>query len=123
MRRRIQSFLPVALLAVVLQILAPIGGSWATAAVASDPLSGTAICHGDAGAQSPDRGSNHPAGDLECLLCCLSHAGGSIDPPRMAVLATPLRPPLPIVWNREEPSLAVTRANSNAQARAPPMLS
>ena len=47
MRRRFQKFLPIILIALVVQILAPIGVTFAAAIAASDPLSAVPICHGD----------------------------------------------------------------------------
>jgi hypothetical protein len=45
MRARLRKYLPVFLIAVLVQILAPISASWAAAVAASDPLSVAAICH------------------------------------------------------------------------------
>ena len=38
MRRRFQKYLPIVLVALMVQIFAPIGACWAAAVVASDPL-------------------------------------------------------------------------------------
>lgn len=52
MRRRLQFYLPVFLLALMAQIFAPIGASWMSAAGLSDPFAafgGSAICHSTGG--------------------------------------------------------------------------
>ena len=45
MRQRLQAFLPIVLIALMVQILAPIGAAWAAALVKADPLRGVEICH------------------------------------------------------------------------------
>ena len=49
MRRRLRKFLPIVLVALVVQILAPIAACWAASIATSDPLLGAAICHDDGG--------------------------------------------------------------------------
>ncbi len=44
--RRLKNFLPIVLIALMVQILAPIGACWAASIAASDPLAGAVICHG-----------------------------------------------------------------------------
>ena len=51
MRRRLGKFLPIVLIAVLVQIFAPIGATWATSIALSDPLRAAAICHGNAASQ------------------------------------------------------------------------
>src|SRR5947199_8253898 len=46
--RRLKNFLPIVLIALVVQIFAPIGACWAATIAASDPLAGAVICHGNA---------------------------------------------------------------------------
>ena len=48
MRRRLGKFLPIVLIAVLVQIFAPIGATWAASIAASDPLRAAVICHGNA---------------------------------------------------------------------------
>jgi len=47
MRRRLRNFLPIVLMALAVQIFAPIGACWAASIAASDPLHAAAICHDD----------------------------------------------------------------------------
>ena len=61
MRRRLKNFLPIVLIALVVQIFAPIGACWAASIAASDPLAAAVICHGNANGnyrtERPDRPS------------------------------------------------------------------
>ena len=56
MRRRLEKFLPIVLIAVLAQIFAPIGATWAASLAASDPLHGAVICHGNAASASGQSG-------------------------------------------------------------------
>jgi hypothetical protein len=124
MRRRLRNFLPIVLLALVVQILAPIGACFAASIAASDPLHAAAICAGGAGAtgQSDQSGGGHRAHDGACSICCVAHAGGSLDTPQ-AAFATPYRHAGRVVWLDSPPDLFGSRAGSHAQARAPPSIS
>ena len=63
MRRRLQKFLPIVLIALVVQILAPIAACWATGMAASDPLQAAFICHDNAASlpAQGDQGGEHRA--------------------------------------------------------------
>lgn len=122
MRRRLQKFLPVVLLALVVQVLAPIGATWAAALYASDPLQAASICHAGAaglGDGVPDNGpgSQHAA----CGVCCLVQTGAALDAPEVATVATPYRMAASLVWRDQATEPARSFVGSNAQARAPPL--
>jgi hypothetical protein len=120
MRRRFQKFLPIILIALVVQILAPIGVTWAAAIAASDPLSAAPICHGgEGGLPAHDQGGGR-AHDGACSVCCAAQAGASLDTPRAATSVVPTRMAARIVWRDAAPDLLPARAGSHAQARAPP---
>jgi hypothetical protein len=123
MRRRLQQFLPIVLMALVVQILAPIAACWAAAFVASDPLQSAAICHNVPSATSgqDDQSGGHPAHDGACAICCALQAIPSIDTPQQIELAIPSRQTAPVVWSRFVPRLSLSRLGSNTQARAPPL--
>lgn len=129
MRRRLRKFLPIVMLALAVQILAPIAACWAAGIAASDPLAAlgaAAICHdanGVAGNQAdqPDQ-TGHHAHDGACALCCLGHASASLDTPSTA-MAIPYRHPLRVVWQDVTPQLRDSRSSGHAQARAPPAIS
>lgn len=123
MRRRYQKFLPIVLIALMVQILAPIGACWAAAIVASDPLGAAEICH--ATAQSPaqplDQGGRHSEHGGACAICCLAGAGASIDPPKLGAIAVPYRQSAHIIWHDQTPDVSALGTGSTGQARAPPL--
>ncbi|WP_407174712.1 DUF2946 domain-containing protein [Bradyrhizobium sp. STM 3562] len=123
MRRRLQKFLPVVLIALAVQVLAPIAACWAAALAASDPLPLAEICHSIGDASGQDDQGGHPAHDGACAMCCLLQASGSVDAPRMFTVWTPYRQPTVVVWREPTSGFSALRTGSNAQARAPPSLS
>jgi hypothetical protein len=125
MRRRLEWLLPIALFALLLQIAAPVSASWFTAAALADPLPLAEICHSstDAAPAPADQGDDHHACGLDCVICCVLHAGGALDAPRTPALLAPQRKASPVVWRGAALDLVRCRARSNAQARAPPILS
>ncbi len=126
MRRRLQKFLPIVLIALAVQIIAPIGAAFAAAAAASDPLQSGAICH-DAGRSVPsDQGpgdpNGNPAHDGACSICCLAHAGTPLDAPKSASVNVLHRDARRIAWVDGATHRPLSRPGSNNQARAPPQL-
>ena len=121
-RRRLQIQLPVFLMALMMQIIAPIGASWAMASSLSDPFAafgGAAICH-NAGAEAdnqPDQ--NRHTHDGACTLCCLVHAAAALDTPNIPI-AVAYRFSLPVVWHNVAQELRNSAGSRHAQARAPP---
>ena len=124
MRRRLQKFLPIVLIALVVQILAPIAACWATGMAASDPLQAAFICHDNAASlpAQGDQGSEHRAYGGSCSICCVAQAATAIDTPQEAAVTAPYRRPERVVWRDQAPELPGVRTGSNAQARAPPQL-
>jgi hypothetical protein len=126
MRRRLRNFLPVVLIALAVQILAPIGACWAASIAASDPLHAAAICH-DAAA-TPDQTNNQPDQTGQprahdgCSVCSATHAGAPVETPQTAVAAL-YRQPEHVVWFNLTPDLFGSRTGSQTQARAPPFIS
>jgi hypothetical protein len=123
MRRRLQKFLPVVLIALAVQILAPIAASWAAAAAASDPLQAAEICHSLApdGTGQGDQGSGPNAHDGACLICCAAQASSSLDAPQFVAFQAPYRQTTHVVWNLAASDAQSSRSGSNTQARAPPL--
>jgi hypothetical protein len=72
MRARLQKYLPIFLIALLVQILAPIGVCWAAAIAASDPLGTAEICHdsGSGAAGQQNEQSGRPRLCLFDLLPC-----------------------------------------------------
>ncbi|HEV7878819.1 DUF2946 domain-containing protein [Bradyrhizobium sp.] len=124
MRRRLGKFLPIVLIAVLVQIFAPIGATWAASIAASDPLHGAVICHGNAASvpNQPDQPGQSRAHDGCCSVCSVVHTGAPVDTPPAAVVV-PLRHAARVVWRDTPPELFSSRAGSHAQARAPPSIS
>jgi hypothetical protein len=123
MRRRLRNFLPVILIALAVQILAPIGACWAASTAASDPLHAAAICHD--GTATHDQTGNQTgqprAHDGCCSVCSVAHTCGPANAPQASV-APPYERPERVVWLDLTPDLFSSRTGSHAQARAPPVL-
>ena len=124
MRARLQKFLPVVLLALVMQVLAPIAACWAAGQAVADPLGAGVICHSvsDQGAPN-DQGGSTTAHGGACALCCFAQANASFDSPPHAALSAPLRHAERVVWHAADPSVLVAHMGSSAQARGPPHFS
>jgi DUF2946 family protein len=132
MRRRLQKFLPIVLVALVVQILAPIAACWAAGIAATDPsgsalgsaLGSAFICHDNAAsppAQS-DQGADRRGPNGACAICCIAQAATAIDTPQQVAVTAPYRQPALVVWRDQAPDLPGARGEFSAQARAPPQL-
>ena len=124
MRAGLQKFLPVVLLALVMQVLAPIAACWAAGQAVADPLATGLICH----SVSEQGGLNDPTGTptahgAACALCCLAQANASLDSPSQAVLPIPFHHAKRVVWHAADVSVDAARKGSSAQARGPPQFS
>jgi hypothetical protein len=124
MRRRLRKFLPIVLIALTVQIFAPIAACWAASIAASDPLGAALICSGGGGSAAGHTGQtgDQRAHDGACSICCVAQVGASTDTPQIAVLA-PYREPARVVWLEHAPDRFGSRTGSHAQARAPPSFS
>jgi hypothetical protein len=116
-------FLPIVVIALAVQILAPIAASWAAATAVSDPLLPAEICHSLPGAASgqSDQGGGQPAQHDACAICCVLQANASIDAPQQTAFTVPYRHAARAAWTFAAPDLWPFRAGSNTQARAPPL--
>ena len=126
MRRRLRKFLPIVLIALAVQIFAPVGACWAASIAASDPLQTAVICHSDTGPAQGHTGQTDPTGqhrahDGCCSVCSVLHTGAPVDTPQTAV-KTPSHQPERVVWFDSVADLFGSRIGSHAQARAPPQL-
>ena len=123
MRRRLKFFLPIVLVALLVQIFAPIGACWATSLAASDPLAAATICHGNAGSgggQGDQTG--HDAHDGCCSACSVLQTGAPVDHPETTAHAVE-RPSARIAWLDFAGEFDRWQARLSAQARAPPVFS
>ncbi len=125
MRRHLQKFLPIVLIALMVQVFAPIAACWAAAVAASDPLGAAAICHDTSGTagQPDDQNGQHREHGSACSICCLASASASVDTPKQASPANFYRASALVIWHDQAPDFSGTRIGSNAKARAPPFLS
>ena len=123
MRQRMRKFLPIVLIALTVQIFAPMAACWAASIAASDPLNAAAICHDNAASTSgqTDQTGQPRAHDGCGSICSVAHAGAPVATPQLAV-ATPYAQPVAVVWLDRAPDLVGSRTGSQAQARAPPSL-
>lgn len=124
MRARLQKFLPIVLLALVMQVLAPIAACLAAGQTVADPLQTAIICH----SASEQGGQTDPTGTPTahagaCALCCLAQANASFDSPPQAALSIPFRHAEQVVWHAADVSVAATHKGSSARARGPPHFS
>jgi DUF2946 family protein len=122
--RWLKNFLPIVLIALAVQIFAPIGACWAASIAASDPLAGAVICHGNAahGAGQTDQ-AGHRAHDGCCSVCSVLQTGAPVDAPPIAAAIALKRDHARVVWIEFTPDRFASRAGSHAQARAPPAIS
>ncbi|MBR0799202.1 DUF2946 domain-containing protein [Bradyrhizobium jicamae] len=123
MRRRLKNFLPIVMVALLVQIFAPIGACWAASLAASDPLAAASICHG---AASPGNGQSdqtgHRAHDGCCSICSVLQTGAPVDIPQIEPVAV-VRTASQLAWHDFASDFDRAPAGSHAQARAPPFLS
>ena len=123
MRKRLKNFLPIVLIALMVQIFAPIGACWAAGIAASDPLAAAVICHGNSNATGQSDQTGNRAHDRCCSVCSVLHTGAPVDVPQTAEAIAFERQPSSVVWVAFEPDRFGSRAGSHAQARAPPSIS
>jgi Protein of unknown function (DUF2946) len=124
MRRRLGIFIPIVLLAVLVQFLAPVAAFRMVAYASSDPLYMSEICTGMTDSGEMQTPAGQPPSKNDCCAYCGVALGGSIavDAPAPAFVALQLEFQK-ISWLQAAEPIATLRAGSNAQARAPPSLS
>lgn len=123
MRRRLEALIPIVLLAVVVQLLAPIAAFRVFAYAASDPLFMSSIC---SGMESPTdevpttpRNTKHDHGAC-CAFCAAGHVGAvALEPPPLVFVILQRQHEL-VSWLESADPKPAGRVGSNAQARAPP---
>ncbi|MET0677408.1 MAG: DUF2946 family protein [Bradyrhizobium sp.] len=122
MRRRLGLFVPIVLLSMWVQLLAPVAAFRAFATAVSDPLTMATICSGMA---SPDDASDTtaPHGANCCGFCSVNHGiAAALDPPP-AIHVVLQRQYSLVAWLEAEHPLPLARLGLHAQARAPPSIS
>lgn len=123
MRRWLGTYFPVAMFAILAQLMAPVGAAWAAAAL-HDPLANAPICatlHEASDTGVSDQGQTAPQTQTTCCaLCVLAHAGSATvptpDAPFVALQLSYHR----ILWLAGQPMPPSRDGGRLAQARAPP---
>ena len=125
MRRRLEIFIPIVVLAVLVQLLAPIAAFRVVAYATTDPLYLATLCSGMTSAsdtQTDPAGTPHRHGDC-CAYCVGSHGGAvPVDPPPLIFVSLQRRYQQ-ISWLEATEAIPAIRIGSNTQARAPPSIS
>lgn len=121
MRRRLGTFIPFVLFAVLVQLMAPIGVSRAVARVLSDPLAMAPICSAMSGA-SQDPSVPATPSHVDCCSFCAAGYGGPAIPDVPSAVAGVSGVYRDVVWHLFRDVSSRVRTGSNAQARAPPAL-
>ena len=124
MRRRLELFIPIVLISILVQLFAPIAAFRVVANAVSDPLYMASICSGMASSpdtQTAPANTQHDHGDC-CVFCAAGHGGSiAIDPPLIFVSLQRLYQR--VSWLEAAEPMPTVRVGSNTQARAPPSIS
>jgi Protein of unknown function (DUF2946) len=122
MRRRLEIFVPIVLLAVLVQLFAPIAAFRVVAYAVTDPVYMSSICTemvSSADAQTAPTKTQHDHGGC-CAFCAAGHGGAvAVDSPPL-IFVTLQRHYQLISWLEAADPMPAGRVGSNAQARAPP---
>ena len=125
MRRRLEVFIPIVMLAVLVQLMAPIAAFRVVAYATTDPLYLASICSGMTSAsdmQTDPAKTQHHHGDC-CAFCAGSHGGAvALDPPPL-IFVSLQRQYQQTSWLEATEAITAFRVGSNTQARAPPAFS
>ena len=125
MRRRLEIFIPIVLLAVLVQLVAPIAAFRVVAYATTDPLYMASMCTdmvSSSATETAPAQTQHSHGDC-CAFCGAGHGGGAVavDPPPLNFVNLQLQYQR-LSWLEAADPMPTIRVGSNAQARAPPQL-
>jgi hypothetical protein len=124
MLRRLEVFIPIVMLAILVQLIAPIAAFRVVAYATTDPLYMASICSGMASASDTEKDpakTQHHHGDC-CAFCVGNHGGAiAVDPPA-PIFVNLQRQYQQISWLEATEAMPAIRVGSNTQARAPPPL-
>ena len=123
MRRRLELLIPIVLLAIMVQLIAPIAAFRVVAYAATDPLYMSPICSGMVTAEdmttAPTK-APHDHGEC-CAFCAAGHGGAIAIEPPVLVFVSLQRLYQHLSWLEAAAPMPAIRVGSNAQARAPPL--
>lgn len=112
-------------LALIVQIVAPVGSSVAMVTAATDPLADVVLCITDH-AQPGDRSDGDPLASHHrdaCALCQLVNGGGFAPPPLSPIVAIDPEIGPATFWSVHVEPIAVARLLDQIRGRAPPAFS
>ena len=123
MRRRLEVFIPIVLLAILVQLFAPIAGFRMVAYAVTDPLYMAPICAGMASSPDAQTTPKTQHDHADCCVICAAGFGGStpIDTPSLIFVCLQ-RVYQRVSWLKAADPMPTVRVGSNTQARAPPQL-
>lgn len=121
MRERLGRLIPIVMIAVLVQLFAPIAMMRAAAAAVSDPLSGIVICSGghDGATSDTAPATNHTAC---CPLCALAHVVPPLDHPVAPYVAIQ-RVYQRVAWLESQTPFRHHGIDDRPHARGPPAYS
>jgi hypothetical protein len=122
MRRRLEVFIPIVMLSILVQIFAPVAAFRLVAEAVSDPLSMGSIC--SEMMSSPADPRTAPTQQSHggcCVFCAAGHSivAIAVDPPPF-IFVVLQRQYQQVSWLEAANVIPTLRVGSNAQARAPP---
>jgi hypothetical protein len=123
--RRLELFIPIVVLAVLVQLIAPIAAFRVVAYATSDPLYLASICTETAsspGDQTAPAKTQHAHGEC-CAFCGAGHGGTVAVASPPLIFVTLQRQYQLVSWLEAADPVPAIRVGSNAQARAPPSFS
>ena len=124
MGRRLEVFTPIVLLSILVQLFAPIAAFRVIAYAVNEPLYMASICSEmtpSADGQAAPAKTQHDPGDC-CVFCAGGHDGSiTIEPPSLIFVSLQGLYQR-VSWLEAANPLPSVRVGSNAQARAPPLL-
>jgi hypothetical protein len=121
MRQRLRNFLPVLLVALAIQVLAPIVATFAIAGAVSDWAWSDKICHHGSEASSPNGDDSGHGCDDGCPLCCVAAQGdGWLNVPQLTAISAPQAVCTSVDWSGQMPGGIASLLDTSRQARAPP---
>ncbi|WP_369719767.1 MULTISPECIES: DUF2946 family protein [unclassified Bradyrhizobium] len=123
MGRRLEVFIPIMLLSILVQSFAPIAAFRAVADAVNDPLYMGSICSEAMSSPTDPRTAPTQQSQGCCVFCAAGHSVAAIagDPPPF-IFAVLQRQYQRVSWLEAAPSPSTARVGSNAEARAPPHL-
>jgi hypothetical protein len=130
-RSRLEIFIPIVLLAVLVQLLAPIAAFRVVAYATTDPLYLASICSDMTSSSDtqtapsktfPTKTPPHSHADC-CAFCGAGHGGAAALNPPPLIFVQLQRQYQRVSWLEAADTMPAVRAGSNTQARAPPSIS